>query len=34
MTISGWIFMGASVGFVWVLAGWCYYKVLTSPPGD
>lgn len=29
MTIEGWIFMIGSVGFVWVLAIWCYYKVLT-----
>lgn len=34
MTIGGWIFMTLSVGFVWTLAGWCYYRVLTTPPGD
>ena len=28
MTTGGWIFMGLSVGFVWSLAGWCFYRVL------
>lgn len=29
MTTLGWAFMILSVGFVWGLTGWCYYKVLT-----
>ena len=33
MTIGGWIFMAGSLGFVWGLAGWCYYKILKGP-GD
>lgn len=31
MTIGGWIFMLFSLAFVWGLAGWCYYRVLTAP---
>jgi hypothetical protein len=31
MTIAGWIFMIASVGFVTALAGFCFYRVLTTP---
>lgn len=31
MTIGGWIFMVVSLAFVWGLAGWCYYRVLTAP---
>jgi hypothetical protein len=29
MTTLGWLFMLVSVGFVWILTGWCYFKVLT-----
>lgn len=29
MTTLGWVFMLASNAFVWGLAGWCFYKVLT-----
>ena len=32
MTVLGWIFLVASLGFVWGLTGWCFYKVLTLPP--
>lgn len=31
MTAGGWIFMLVSLGCVWSLAGWCYYKVFTVP---
>jgi len=31
MTIGGWILMIGSLSFVWGLAGWCYYKILTTP---
>ena len=29
MTPLGWIFLVVSLGSVWSLALWCYYKVLT-----
>jgi hypothetical protein len=29
MTTLGWIFLTVSLTFVWGLAGWCFYKVLT-----
>jgi hypothetical protein len=29
MTLLGWIFLIGSLSFVWSLAIWCYYKVLT-----
>lgn len=29
MTPLGWIFLFASLTFVWGLCGWCFYKVLT-----
>lgn len=29
MTPLGWIFLLASLGFVWGLAIWCFYKVFT-----
>ncbi len=29
MTPLGWIFLTASLVFVWGLTGWCFYKVLT-----
>jgi hypothetical protein len=31
MTIPGWILLVASLSFVFGLAGWCYWKILTSP---
>lgn len=31
MTPLGWIFLFMSLAFVWGLAGWCFYKVLTVP---
>lgn len=30
MTIAGWILMVGSLVFVWGLAGWCYWKVLST----
>jgi hypothetical protein len=34
MTTMAIIFMTLSVSAVMLLAGWCYYKVLTVPPRD
>lgn len=34
MTTGGWIAMIVSLAFVSGLAFWCYYRVLTAPPGD
>jgi hypothetical protein len=34
MTALGWVFMILSVGFVWGLTGWCFYRVLTLPPEE
>lgn len=31
---EGWVFMILSVSFVTLLAGWCFYKVLTAPEQD
>jgi hypothetical protein len=31
MTTTGWIFLVASLGFVWGLVIWCYVKVLAAP---
>ena len=31
MTIGGWVLMIGSLSFVWGLAGWCYWKILTTP---
>lgn len=31
MTLLGWICMTGSLGFVWGLVGWCYYKMLSDP---
>ena len=33
MTTGGWTLMVGSLTFVWGLAGWCYYKILTAPDG-
>lgn len=30
----GWTFMIVSVSFVVGLCVWCYWRVLTAPPGD
>lgn len=32
MTTGGWIFLGASLAFVWGLTIWCYVRVLTGGP--
>jgi hypothetical protein len=35
MTTAGWIFLFVSLGFVWSLTIWCFYRVLTireEPP--
>lgn len=35
MTPMGWLFLLASLSFVWGLALWCFYKVLSfheEPP--
>jgi hypothetical protein len=29
MTVGGWIFMITSVGSVWALTAWCFWKVLS-----
>lgn len=34
MTIGGWVLMVGSLTFVWGLAGWCFWKVMSGPPGD
>lgn len=34
MTTAGWLFMICSIGSVFALAGWCYWKVLTDPEPD
>ena len=34
MTAGGWIMMLGSTAFVWSLAVWCYYKVMTAPAQD
>jgi hypothetical protein len=31
MTVAGWILLLASLTFVFGLAGWCYWKVLSTP---
>ncbi len=31
MTIGGWILMVGSLSFVWGMAGWCYWKILSGP---
>jgi len=32
LTPGGWLLLIGSLSFVWGLAGWCYYKVLSAPP--
>jgi hypothetical protein len=34
ISAAGWLFMIVSVGFVTVLAAWCYRKVLALPPEE
>lgn len=31
MTNGGWFTMIVSTAAVWLLAGWCYYRVMTAP---
>lgn len=31
MTFAGWVLMLGSVGFVLVLSGYCFYRVLRAP---
>ncbi len=31
MTIGGWLLLVCSLTFVWSLAGWCYWKILSTP---
>jgi hypothetical protein len=31
LSTAGGAFMAASIGFVLVLTGWCFYRVLTVP---
>jgi hypothetical protein len=34
MTAGGIIFLSCSLLFVWGLAGYCYYRVLSTPAND
>lgn len=36
MTTLGWVFLGCSLSFVWGLAIWCYYTILSEkePPTE
>ncbi|HUG54349.1 MAG TPA: hypothetical protein VMR21_12140 [Vicinamibacteria bacterium] len=34
MTLLGWTLLTASLGLVWGLTGWCFYKILTLPPEE
>lgn len=34
MTVGGWVFLAASLAFVWGLALWCFHRVLTAPRDD
>lgn len=34
MTTAGWVFMIASVSFVWGLMLWSYAKILRAPRAD
>jgi len=31
LTVGGWVLLIGSLSFVWGLAVWCYYKVLSGP---
>ncbi len=33
MTIGGWLLLIGSLSVVWGLAGWCYWKLLSSNSG-
>jgi hypothetical protein len=30
MTVAGWVFMVASLSFVWGLAVWCFGRILSD----
>lgn len=34
LNTAGWIFMLISCGAMTILVTWCFWKVLTLPPGD
>jgi hypothetical protein len=34
MTPGGWLTLLVSTAFVWSLAIWCYYRILTAPPEE
>jgi hypothetical protein len=34
MNPYGWVFLIASLAFVWGLTIWCFYRVLTAPAED
>jgi hypothetical protein len=34
MTVLGWVFLTASLAFVWGLTLWCFYRVFTLPPEE
>ena len=34
MTLAGWVVMLTSLGLVWGLAGWCFYRVLNQDEPD
>lgn len=34
MTTTGMLFMICSLAFVWGLAIWCFWRVLSAPPDD
>ncbi len=34
MTPTGWVVMLTSLGLVWALAGWCFYRVLNQDESD
>jgi hypothetical protein len=34
MSVGGWILLVGSMIFVWGLAGWCYWKILSGPGGE
>ncbi len=34
MTLAGWVVMLTSLGLVWGVAGWCFYRVLSQDEPD
>lgn len=34
MTIGGWVLLVCSLSFVWGLAGWCYWRILSTPEDE